>query len=99
VCMAGCGQKIYNRCLPLVREYGEMESEIRLLKHQIQEITEASLKFSEFQKAKKQIEYEEMKQKSQTYSIIDKSLMALQHPQDQGSVSGAKTSRHSTQLT
>ena len=78
VCMAGCGQKIYNRCLPLVREYGEMESEIRLLKHQIQEITEASMKFSEFQKAKKQIEYEEMKQKSQTYSIIDKSLMAIQ---------------------
>lgn len=55
-----------------------MESEIRLLKSQIQEITEASLKFSEFQKAKKQIEYEEMKQKSQTYSIIDKSLISIQ---------------------
>ena len=31
-----------------MKEYGEMESEIQLLKRQIQEINEASLKFSEF---------------------------------------------------
>jgi len=32
VCHAGCGQKVFKRCLPLMKEFGEMESEIAKLK-------------------------------------------------------------------
>lgn len=39
VCQAGCGSKLYGRCLPLMKEYGEIERDIQRLKERIQEIT------------------------------------------------------------
>eukprot|EP00347_Sterkiella_histriomuscorum_P022408 403338598 len=94
VCHSGCGQKVFKRCLPLMKEYGEMEKDIQSLKQQIQEISEASLKFSEFQKAKRELEFDEVKKKSMTFSMIDKSLT-----KGIGSVAGGSQSmRNSQQL-
>ncbi|CDW86271.1 UNKNOWN [Stylonychia lemnae] len=71
VCHAGCGQKVFKRCLPLMKDYGEMDQDISKMKAEIADITNASLKFSEFQKAKKELEYEESKKMSQTYSMLN----------------------------
>jgi hypothetical protein len=48
VCHAGCGQKVFKKCLPLMREYGEREAEIQRLKSEIGEIASQTLKFTEY---------------------------------------------------
>lgn len=57
-----------------MKEYGDKEDEIQRLKAQIKEIDDKTLKFTEYQKAKKELEFEEMK-KSSTFSKFDSDMM------------------------
>lgn len=38
ICQTGCGLRLFSKCLPLMKEYGEMESEIEDLKRKINDI-------------------------------------------------------------
>lgn len=71
-----------------MKEYGEMEKEINDLKKEIQEITNQSTKFSEFQKAKRELEFEESKKKSSTYSQLDSKYLSGSHTPAAGRSSG-----------
>lgn len=51
-----------------MNEYGKIEKDILKLKEKVAEITEKNLKFTEYMKAKQQLELGEMKTMSKTYS-------------------------------
>ncbi len=68
ICQSSCGQKFYNKCIPLMTSYGEMEKEIQRLRDKIAEITARSLKFQDYMKAKQSLEMGEIKLMSKTYS-------------------------------
>ena len=53
VCHAGCGQKVFKECVPLMNEFGKAEAEIAEMKQRARALTEQSMKFIEFQKAKR----------------------------------------------
>jgi hypothetical protein len=40
MCQSGCGQKLFARCIPLMKDYGDMEKEIEGLRKKIAELTE-----------------------------------------------------------
>ena len=48
ICQAGCGQKLFSRCLPLMKEYGQIGEEIESVKRQIENITAETMKFKDY---------------------------------------------------
>ena len=72
VCNSGCGQKFVSKCIPLMRSYGEKEDKIRSLRAKIKDLQAESKRFQDYQKAKKELEYQDIKlKKSSTFSNMD----------------------------
>lgn len=63
-CTMMCGPRLFGRLLPHMKEYGRVGQKIVDIKMKIEEINQSSLKFKDYQKMKKDMEFEKMKQVS-----------------------------------
>jgi hypothetical protein len=52
LCKSGCGQKLVQGCIPLMKEYGVQENEIQNLNQDLEQLSQRVLQFSEYRKAK-----------------------------------------------
>jgi hypothetical protein len=59
-----CGPRLFGRLVPHMKEYGSTGEKILDVKMKIEEINHSSLKFKDYQKMKKDMEFEKMKQVS-----------------------------------
>jgi hypothetical protein len=61
-CNMNCGPRIFGRLIPHMKEYGQVGKKILDIKCEIEAIDQQTIKFKDFQKAKKEMEFEKIKQ-------------------------------------
>ena len=74
LCKNGCGQKLVQQCIPLMKEYGIMENEILDLNHNLEQMSQRQLQFQEYRKAKEQYKTLSEKEKKMVNSNVAKQV-------------------------
>ena len=83
ICQSGCGPKIFAKLLPHMKEFGRVGERILAIKADIEELSKRSIKFKDYQKAKKELDLDALKHQPHTHKLGDLNIEEFDRQREQ----------------